>query len=94
MLDDELIAAGAAQEGTIMGTRCLRAEGEFVAMVFHKTDQLIVKLPSERVIELIAAGDGLSFAPAGRVFKEWLAVETVAEELWRALLDEGRDFVA
>lgn len=93
-LAEEMIAGGAADEGTMMGTRCLRVAGEFLAMVFHKTDQLIVKLPRDRVAEVIAAGHGMEFKPAGRVFKEWVAVTDLDEDLWRGLLEEGREFVA
>ena len=78
----------------MMGTRCLRVDGEFLAMVFHKQDRLIVKLPSARVRELIDQGEGEEFAPAGRVFSEWLSVVDESEDVWRSLLDEGREFVA
>lgn len=91
---EDMIAGGAAEEGTIMGGRCLRAQGEFLAMYWGKVDRFVVKLPAERVVELIAAGTGESFAPAGKVFKEWVAIESPDEGLWRELLDEGRDFVA
>jgi hypothetical protein len=33
------------------------------------------------------------FAPAGKVFKEWLAVPTPDRRRWRALLNEGIAFV-
>ncbi len=53
----------------------------------------MVKLPAERVTELIDAGRGEPFAPAGKVFSEWLAVTEVDEDRWRALLREGVAFV-
>ena len=80
-------------EGTIMSSRCLRVGKEFLAMPHHKTDGLVVKLPAGRVNDIIAAGDGESFAPAGKVFKEWLAVTSLDEDRWRALLREGLAFV-
>ncbi|MEM9654582.1 MAG: hypothetical protein AAGA65_21000 [Actinomycetota bacterium] len=80
-------------EGTIMGSPCLRVGKEFLAMNHHKKDGLVVKLPAERVSELIDAGRGESFAPAGKVFKEWLAVTEVDEDRWRELLAEGITFV-
>jgi hypothetical protein len=80
-------------EGTIMGSRCLRVGKEFLAMNHHKTDGLVVKLPAQRVTEIIDAGGGESFAPAGKVFKEWLAVTTIDEARWRELLREGIAFV-
>ena len=80
-------------EGTIMGSPCLRVGKEFLAMNHHKKEGLVVKLPADRVTELIEAGEGESFAPAGKVFKEWLAVTTVDEKRWRELLAEGISFV-
>lgn len=80
-------------EGTIMSSPCLRVGKEFLAMNHHKKQGLVVKLPADRVAELIDAGQGESFAPAGKVFKEWLAVTEVDETRWRELLNEGIAFV-
>ncbi len=80
-------------EGTIMGSPCLRVGTEFLAMPHHKKEGLVVKLPASRVAAAIEAEQGESFAPAGKVFKEWLAVIEVDENRWRALLAEGIDFV-
>jgi len=82
-----------AVEGTIMGSSCLRVGREFLAMPHHKKEGLVVKLPAERVNTEIESGNGESFAPAGKVFKEWLAVTTIDEARWRALLQAGVDFV-
>ena len=80
-------------EGTIMGGRCVRVDGEFLALVDFKGSGLVVKLPRERVQELIDQGVGRSFAPAGRVFKEWVSVPQPDADLWASLLREGVDFV-
>lgn len=80
-------------EGTIMGGRCLRVGTEFLALVDFKGSGLVVKLPRERVAELVASGIGRPFAPAGRVFTEWLAVPVPDRRRWRALLQEGVAFV-
>ena len=80
-------------EGTIMGSACLRVGKEFLAMNHHKKQGLVVKLPAARVSELIDEGAGESFAPAGKVFKEWLAVTEIDEDAWRGLLAEGIAFV-
>lgn len=84
---------GRVVEGTIMSSRCLRVGKEFLAMPHHKTEGLVVKLPAQRVAEIIEAGEGESFAPAGKVFKEWLAVTDLDEARWRDLLREGLAFV-
>ncbi len=76
-------------EGTIMNGRCLRVDGEFLALVDYKDSGLVVKLSRERVDELIAAGIGRPFAPAKRVFKEWVAVPEPSRRRWERLLREG-----
>ena len=81
------------REGTIMNGRCLRLGKEFLALVDHNGSGLVVKLPKERVAELIEAGAGRPFSPAGKIFKEWLAVPTADRRLWRELLREGIAFV-
>lgn len=81
-------------EGTIMGSRCVRVDEEFLAL--HNTTKdwgLVVKLPRDRVDELVADGTGRSFAPAGRVFGEWVSIPTWDETRWRDLLQEGIAFV-
>jgi hypothetical protein len=76
-------------EGTIMNGRCLRVGGEFLALVDYKDSGLVVKLSKRRVVELIEEGVGKPFAPAGRVFKEWVSVPTFDRTRWRELLREG-----
>jgi hypothetical protein len=81
------------QESTIMNGPCLRVGKEFLALVDCKGSGLVVKLPKGRVAELIEAGVGKPFGPAGKVFKEWLAVPEPNRRRWRALLQEGIAFV-
>lgn len=76
-------------EGTIMNGPCLRVGKEFLALVDYKGSGLVVKLPAPRVAELVAQGKGQPFAPAGKVFKEWLSVPKADRRRWRALLREG-----
>ena len=80
-------------EGTIMNGRCLRVGKEFLALVDYKGSGLVVKLPKERVAALIGSGVGERFAPAGRIFREWLSVPKPDRRLWLALLREGVAFV-
>lgn len=81
-------------EGTIMNSRCLRVGKEFLALVGHKESGLVVKLPRERVNDLIASGVGEPFTPAGRVFNEWVSLPKPDCRRWRALLREGVAFVS
>lgn len=82
------------EAGTIMGGRCARVRGEFLALVDFENSGLVVKLPRARVAQLIAEGQGRPFAPAGRVFSEWVAIPTLDRRRWRSLLKEGVAFVA
>jgi len=93
-LADPMIGQGLADRGTMMGSDCLRVGGEFAAMAHSKTGQLIVKLPAERVLELAASGTGDTFAPNGRVFKEWLAANGTDDEIWRVMITEALEFAA
>jgi hypothetical protein len=81
------------QLGTIMSSRCLRVGKEFLALYDPKRGGAVVKLPKNRVAALIESGHGRSFAPAGRVFKEWVLVEDTQRRRWRKLLREGIEFV-
>ena len=82
------------EEGTIMGGRCARVSGEFLGLVGFKGSGMVVKLPKARVAELIEQGHGQPFAPAGKVFKEWVAIPKRDRRRWRSLLREGVAFVA
>ena len=92
-LAEPLLAMEQAEEGTMMGFRCLRTGGAFFATLERETGDLIVKIPATRVDALIADGTGLPFAPAGRRFREWVQIPERDAELWEALLDEARAFV-
>ena len=57
-----------------MSGRCIKLGKEFLELVDYKGSRLVLKLPKTRVAELIEQGTGQPFAPANRVFKEWLSV--------------------
>ena len=93
---DEFIASGRVEKGTMMGHHCLRATltGGFVATVDRSTGDLVVKLPRQRVEELVASGDGLPFAPGGKTFREWVQIPTYDADEWAQLIDNSIAFVA
>ncbi|NEE02634.1 hypothetical protein [Phytoactinopolyspora halotolerans] len=91
-LTDDLLYDPAIGRATMMGYPCVRLAGRFVASYDDKAACLVVKLRRERVAELVEQGTGDSFAPAGKVFREWVSIPTVERELWRSLLAEAVDF--
>lgn len=54
----KLLAEKGMSQGKILGFPCLRCQGEFVAAPEHRDGDLIVKLPAERVAQLIQQGRG------------------------------------
>ncbi|MEV6269442.1 hypothetical protein AB0L64_19885 [Kribbella sp. NPDC051936] len=90
-LTDALLYDPAIGRSTMMGYPCVRLAGQFLAS-YDAASGLVVKLPASRVSELVDAGDGIPFAPAGKVFREWVALPAVDRDLWRNLLDEAVAF--
>lgn len=82
------------EEGTIMNGRCARVAGEFLGLVDYKGSGMVVKLSKARVAELIDQGVGRPFAPATKVFKEWVSIPQRDRRRWRSLLRESIEFVA
>jgi hypothetical protein len=81
----------AVHRSTMMGLPCVRLDGRFFASLDRRTHALLVKLPTTRVGQLIADGVGEPFAPAGRVFREWVAVRQPDRERWQRLLTEASE---
>jgi hypothetical protein len=75
-----------------MGYPCVRLAGRFLASYDDKLGGLVVKLPRDRVRELIADGSGEPFAPAGKIFREWVSIPTIDRTQWHILLAEAVDF--
>jgi hypothetical protein len=90
---DQTLGADGVETGTMMGFPCLRVNGAFFASCDHRSGDLIVKLPDARVQQLIEGGVGKPFAPAGRVFRQWVLVVERDVEAWLALIAEARRFV-
>lgn len=85
---------GPAGTSVTMGFPCPRFDGRFFASVDRKTEALLVKLPANRVTALIVDGDGEPFAPAGRVFREWVALPRADRRRWRSRLAGAKRFAA
>lgn len=88
-LAEPLFADAAVSRSTMMGLPCLRVDGRFFAALDRKTSALLVKLPQARVTKLIDAGHGQPFAPAGRTFREWVAIAAPNRRRWNTLIREA-----
>ncbi|MFI6600923.1 MmcQ/YjbR family DNA-binding protein [Nonomuraea sp. NPDC050536] len=79
---------------TVSTGRMLHAEGLKVngkVFAFLSNDRLILKLPAERVIALVANGEAHIFTSGNRKMREWVAITT--QETWEPLLAESYTFV-
>jgi hypothetical protein len=73
------------------GSNGLKVRGKLFALFTQGT--LVVKLPKERVAELVAAKVGKPFDPGhGRLMKEWLTVVS-AQASWLDLAREAHAYV-
>jgi hypothetical protein len=74
------------------GSGALKVKGKIFAMMSSK-GQFVVKLPKERVCDLVASGEGQYFDPGrGQLMKEWLAVGC-GKANWVELAREAYHFV-
>jgi hypothetical protein len=84
------VPGGAGDRG--FGSAALRVGGAIFAMLSRGS--LVVKLPGDRVAELIATGTGQPFdAGKGRPMREWVSVPGADDLTWVSLADEAFAFV-
>jgi TfoX/Sxy family transcriptional regulator of competence genes len=90
---DQLARRGVTA-GTGFGANAgLRVTGKIFAMLV--SGELVVKLPKDRVDELVEAGTARRFdAGKGRPMKEWASVPASASRRWKDLVEDARVFVA
>ena len=75
------------------GASALKVDGKIFAML--AAGELVVKLPRQRVDELVTSGTGRPFDLGhGRVMKEWVTIGPRHGRSWGELADEARQFVA
>ncbi len=78
--------------GRGFGSSALKVGGKIFAMLASK-GRFVVKLPKERVDELVRLGAGERFDPGrGRLMTEWVVLGG-ATELWVQAAQEARRFV-
>jgi TfoX/Sxy family transcriptional regulator of competence genes len=86
----ERAEGGAVSRGSMFGSSGLRTGRKFFALWWH--DQLVLKLPPDRLQELVTAGTAQPFEPMeGRAMNGWVVVEPAAG--WPPLVDQARAFV-
>jgi len=70
----------------------LKVGGHIFAMLVR--GELVVKLPRERVDELVRSGDGRYFdAGKGKPMREWFVLSATSNKQWLPLTKEAMDFV-
>jgi hypothetical protein len=78
--------------GSGFGSGALKVKGKIFAMMSSK-GQFVVKLPKQRVEELIVSSQGERFDPGhGRYMKQWVAI-TAKNTPWLRLAAEAYQFV-
>jgi hypothetical protein len=61
--------------------------------VFLNKENITVKLPKERVTELLESGEGLPYDPGnGKIMKEWVTIPLKDSSKWIAYVKEGMKF--
>ena len=79
--------------GSGFGRSAIKVNGKIFAMFVR--GQLVLKLPGDRVDELIATGHGSSFdANKGKPMREWLALNATSDLAWLPLAREALSFAS
>lgn len=70
----------------------LKIDGRIFAMLVR--GELVVKLPREKVADLVASGDGRYFdAGKGKPMREWFVLSPASAKQWLPLAKLAMDFV-
>jgi len=70
----------------------LKVKGRIFAMLVR--GELVLKLPRERVEELVARRQGVPFdAGKGKPMREWFVLSPTSSKAWAPLTQEALDFV-
>jgi hypothetical protein len=91
---ERLLGDPAVERGRMLQASGLKTAGKFFAFVSSR-GELVVKLPEQRVTELIASGTGAPLNPRGRgrPMREWVCLTPRDVRACRAYVDEARAFV-
>jgi TfoX/Sxy family transcriptional regulator of competence genes len=87
----ETAQGGPVTAGTMFGSKGLRTGTKFFAVWWH--EQLVVKLPAERLAALVDDGQGQPFEPMeGRRMNGWIVLGDSSD--WPPVVEEARAYVA
>jgi hypothetical protein len=92
-LIDELVGEPGVTppHGGGFGRSAVRVNGKIFVMFVR--GRLVLKLPADRVDDMIAAGDGVRFdANKGTPMREWLSLHPACEQPWLPLAREALSF--
>jgi hypothetical protein len=93
-LVDELVGVAGVtppRRGGGFGRSALRFQDKIFAMLVR--GRLVLKLPAERVDDLVEAGDGVRFdANKGTPMREWFSLDPESGLPWLPLAQEALDF--
>jgi hypothetical protein len=91
---ERLLAAesGVARDRIFHSAGLRTAGGKFFAFVVR--GELVVKLPAERVDELVRGGAGRPFESGSRVMRAWVRVSPTNSAACEAYVLEAQSFVA
>jgi hypothetical protein len=91
---EELLAEDGVEAGKMLHNLGLRS-GNAKYFAFERRGELVVKLPADRVAELIASGIGsvMDRGQPSRALKEWVCLRPADEAAAAAYMREARSFV-
>ncbi|MEV4013734.1 MmcQ/YjbR family DNA-binding protein [Nonomuraea angiospora] len=78
--------------GRMLHSEGLKVNGKVFAF-FSKDQRVVLKLPAARAAELLDEGTADEMVMAARRMREWVALRTPDEEVWRGLLTEAAAYV-
>jgi hypothetical protein len=78
--------------GRMFGSEGLRVRGKIFALVSFD-GRLMLKLPADRTVELVDAGEAERVEMAGRAMREWVFVPASGAPRWDPLIAEALAYV-
>jgi hypothetical protein len=78
-------------EGKAFHATALKVEDKIFAMLVD--GRLVVKLPVDRCVDLVAADHAVPFESGGRRMKEWVVIAPEEQERWPDYAEEALGFV-